>query len=171
MLTASGWLGVAIALAALAGMRCGEVRALEVRDVDFEGGRILVRRALSEDISLTTKSGRERVVPLVPVLEARLREAVKGKLPLARIVVWPDGVTPRRQEVLYQFWKHLRERGIRRWSFHSLRHHFISELVRRGASLEAVRVLAGHSKLEMTQRYAHATAADLRSAMDKLAAK
>lgn len=98
MLTASGWLGVAIALAALAGMRCGEVRALEVRDVDFEGGRILVRRALSEDISLTTKSGRERVVPLVPVLEARLREAVKGKLPLARIVVWPDGATPRRQE-------------------------------------------------------------------------
>jgi integrase len=171
MLTASGWLGVAIALAALAGMRCGEVRAIEVRDVDFEGGRVLVRRALSEDVSLTTKSGRERVVPLVPELEARLREAMKGKLPRARIVVWPDGVTPRRQEVLYQFWKHLKKRSLRRWSFHSLRHHFISELVRRGASPEAVRVLAGHSKLEMTQRYAHATAADLRLAMDKLAAR
>jgi site-specific recombinase XerD len=140
-------------------------------DVDFEGGRILVRRALSEDVSLTTKSGRERVVPLVPELEVRLREAVRKKLPRARIVVWPDGSTPRRQEVLYQFWKHLKRAGIRRWSFHSLRHHFISELVRRGASLEAVRVLAGHSKLEMTQRYAHATAADLRTAMDKLAAR
>jgi len=58
--------------------------------------------------------------------------------------------------------------GLRRWSFHSLRHHFISEIVRRGASLEAVRVLAGHSKLEMTQRYAHATTADLRAAIDRL---
>jgi hypothetical protein len=80
---------------------------LEARDVDLDGQRILVRRALSEDVSLTTKSGRERVVPLVPELEARLREAMKDKLPRARVVVWPDGTTPRRQEVLYRFWKFL----------------------------------------------------------------
>lgn len=169
MLGAPSWLGLAIALAALGGLRMGEVRALEVRDVDLDGQRILVRRALSEDVSLTTKSGRERVVPLVPELEARLREATKDKLPQARVVVWPDGTTPRRQEVLYRFWKFLKQQGIRRWSFHSLRHAFISELIRRGAGLEAVRLLAGHSTLEMTQRYAHATAADLRSAMDRLA--
>jgi site-specific recombinase XerD len=46
--------------------------------------------------------------------------------------------------------------------------NFISELVRRGAGLEAVRVLAGHSKLEMTQWYAHAVTADLRAAIDRL---
>jgi len=40
--------------------------------------------------------------------------------------------------------------------------------VRRGAGLEAVRVLAGHSKLEMTQRYAHATGDDLKVAIGKL---
>lgn len=168
MVGAPGWLGLAIALAAFAGMRMGEVRGLEVRDVDLEGKRILIRRALSEDISLTTKSGRERVVPLMPELEARLRDAMKSKLARARIVIKPDGSTPRRQEVLYQFVRFLMRAGLRRWSFHSLRHAFISELVRRGASLEAVRVLAGHSKLEMTQRYAHATAADLQAAMQKL---
>jgi site-specific recombinase XerD len=37
-----------------------------------------------------------------------------------------------------------------------------------GASAEAVRVLAGHSKLEMTQRYARAGAADLRAAIERL---
>jgi hypothetical protein len=63
MLEAGGWLGTAIALAALAGMRMGEVRALEVRDIDFEQHRILVRRALSEEASLTPKSGHERVGP------------------------------------------------------------------------------------------------------------
>jgi len=40
--------------------------------------------------------------------------------------------------------------------------------VRRGAGLEAVRMLAGHSKPEMSQRYAHATGDDLRAAMGKL---
>jgi site-specific recombinase XerD len=44
----------------------------------------------------------------------------------------------------------------------------VTQLLKGGASPEAVRVLAGHSKLEMTQRYAHAVAADLRAAIDKL---
>jgi site-specific recombinase XerD len=38
--------------------------------------------------------------------------------------------------------------GIREWSYHSLRHYFCTTLIRRGASVEAVRLLAGHSKLE-----------------------
>lgn len=57
-------LGVAVALSALAGMRMGEVRALEVRDVDFDQHRILIRRALSEEASLTPKNNHEREVPL-----------------------------------------------------------------------------------------------------------
>jgi len=60
MLTAGGWLGLAIMLAGLAAMRSGEVRALEVRDVDFDGHRILLRHALSEDVSLTRRSGGTR---------------------------------------------------------------------------------------------------------------
>lgn len=37
---ATGWLSVAVALGALAGLRQGEVRALEVRDVDLKQGII-----------------------------------------------------------------------------------------------------------------------------------
>lgn len=40
-----GWLRTAIALAVFAGLRMGEVRALEVRDVEVLGGRLFVRRA------------------------------------------------------------------------------------------------------------------------------
>jgi site-specific recombinase XerD len=40
--------------------------------------------------------------------------------------------------------------------------------VRHGASVEAVRMLAGHSKLDVTQRYVHANAADLAAAIAKL---
>jgi integrase len=168
MLKAPGWLGLAIALGAMAGLRMGEVRALEVRDIDFEQHRIIVRRALSEDESLTPKSGHEREVPLAARLEALVREAARDKLPRARLVLDDRGRTPRRQEMLHQFKRFLRRNGLKERSFHSLRHYFISELMRCGAGAEAVRVLAGHSRLEMTQRYAHAATADLRAAIDRL---
>jgi site-specific recombinase XerD len=50
-------------------------------------------------------------------------------------------------------------------SFHSLRHFFCSALVRGGVNVEAVRILAGHSALNVTQRYVHAQAGDLRAAV------
>lgn len=168
MLRAPGWLGLAVALGALAGLRMGEVRALEVRDVDFDRQRILVRRAMSEEASLTPKSGHEREVPLALVLEARLREAVRDKLPRARIVLDDKGRTPRRQQLLHAFKRYLSTSGLKERSFHALRHFFISALMNNGASAEAVRVLAGHSALEMTQRYAHVATPDLRAAIDRL---
>ncbi len=168
MLRASGWLGLAIALGAMAGLRMGEVRALEVRDIDFERQRILVRRAMSEEASLTPKSGHEREVPLAAGLELRLRDAVRDKLPRARVLLDDTGHTPVRQRVLSKLKQFLAKSGLKERSFHSLRHYFISELMKNGASAEAVRVLAGHSKLEMTQRYAHAATADLRAAIDRL---
>jgi integrase len=165
---ASGWMRVAIALSGFAGMRMGEVRGLEVRDIDFDGHRILLRRSLSEDVSVTPKSGHDRMVPLVPELEAMLRDAVRSKLPRARAVLDDEGQTPGRQVFLHRFKRVLRLASLQDRPFHSLRHYFITELVRRGAGLEAVRMLAGHSKLEMTQRYAHATAEDLKAAIAKL---
>jgi site-specific recombinase XerD len=96
-----------------------------------------------------------------------LSEAVRSKLPKARVVLDDRDETPRRQRVLHAFKRYLKGAGLKERSFHSLR-HFITELVRRGAGLEAVRLLAGHSKLEMTQRYAHATGDDLKVAIGKL---
>ena len=168
MLKTDGWLGGAVALAALAGMRMGEVRALEVQDIDFDAHAIRISRALSGDPSLSPKSGKDRIVPMVPDLEARLLELVRRKLPKARVIVTDSGATPGRSPMLTTFKAMLTRRGLKERSFHSLCHHFIPELVRRGAGLEAVRVLAGHSKLDMTQRYAHATGDDLRAAVDKL---
>ncbi|HEX7601012.1 MAG TPA: site-specific integrase, partial [Polyangiaceae bacterium] len=97
---ASGWLLTAIALAAFAGLRMGEVRALEVRDVDLAQGRILVRRALSADVVLSPKSGHERVIPLAPELTTVLVEAMRAKLPQARVLTNEKGRTPGRQHLL-----------------------------------------------------------------------
>jgi len=169
LLHARGWLRTAIALAAYAGLRMGEVRALEVRDVELvEGGRrILVRRALSEDEVLPPKSGHERVVPLVPELAEVVREAMRDKLPTARVVLNAYGRTPGRTHVLGALKELQRRKGLRERSFHSLRHFFCSRLVSLGVGAEAVRLLAGHSNLATTQRYVHAAAGELTAAIAK----
>ena len=55
-----------------------------------------------------------------------------------------------------------REGARQTWSVHALRHAFCSHLVR---GVEAVRALAGHSSIRVTNRYVHATGADLHGAM------
>jgi len=165
---ARGWLRAAIALAVYAGLRSGEIRALEVRDIDLTKGIILVRRAFSGDQVLTPKSGHERVVPIAPALAKELEGPLRDKLPTGRIVLNSLGRTPRRQAVLAQLTATLKRSGLPPHCVHALRHFFCSILVSRGASVEAVRLLAGHSRLDMTQRYVHAAAGDLRAAIAKL---
>ena len=61
-----------------------------------------------------------------------------------------------------------RRLGMRRtWSVHALRHAFCSHLVRVGVGVEAVRALAGHSSIRITNRYVHATGADLQGAIQR----
>jgi site-specific recombinase XerD len=55
--------------------------------------------------------------------------------------------------------------GLNGWTFHSLRHFFITELCRRGAPTMVVKQLAGHAELSTTQRYAHMVASDLGAAI------
>ncbi|MBL8741950.1 MAG: site-specific integrase [Myxococcales bacterium] len=165
---AQGWLATAIQLSAQAGLRMGEVLALLVGDIDFDQENLLVKRALSGGEVLTPKSGDQRVVPLTPELSAYLHTQVDGRAHDAQVVLDEAGKTPRRQELLRVFKRLLRKLGLKERSFHSLRHSFLSRLVRRGASVEAVRMLAGHSSLTVTERYVHANAGDLRRAIGLL---
>ncbi len=167
VVSSSRWVHTAVALAAYAGLRSGEVRALEVRDVDLVRGYILVRRAFSESELATPKSGHERRVPIAPVLRPILEEAVQSKLPKARVVMTRKGTTPSRQAVLKRLNALEAKLGLRGWTFHQLRHFFCTGLLRGGANVEAVRLLAGHSSLGMTQRYVHVMSGDVELAMER----
>lgn len=165
---ATGWIRIAIALAAFGGLRSGEVRAVEVQDIDLVANVIRIRRAFSHDKVLTPKSNHDRVVPMAPQLREILAEAVKMKLPKARVVVNERGHTPTRQSVLTTLKRVEEKHGLRAWSYHALRHFFCSALVRLNVPVEAVRVLAGHNDLATTQRYVHAEGRDLTAAVAKL---
>lgn len=163
-----GWLQAAIALGGYAGLRVGEVLALEVGDVDLEAGRLFVRRALSDGEVSTTKSGKQRVVPLAAPLVGVLRAAMKDKLPKARVIVRATGKCPLRQNVYTSLRTMQKRLGLQPRSFHSLRHSFCTVLLRTGAHIDIVRRLAGHSDLSVTQRYLHTSGDELAEAVARL---
>lgn len=161
-----GWLRVAIALAVFGSQRNGEVRALRVMDVDFDGVLVNVRKAFSADMVISPKSGDERAVPLAEPLRLVLAEAVQGKKPTDRLIADQEGNTPTRQRVYRAFIALQKRLGIApTWSFHSLRHGFGTHAARQGASIEAIREMMGHADLSSTARYLHASGSDKRRAI------
>ncbi|MDI3282133.1 tyrosine-type recombinase/integrase [Polyangium sp. 15x6] len=158
---------VALALAAYAGLRAGEVRALRWEDVDLDGGFLVVRFSHSKGEVSTPKSGHQREVPLAARLAELLREVRGEGLGLvtvsSRKEAWGEwGLT--------QLFKRAAKKvGIVGFRFHDLRHFFVTELFRRGGSAPAVQALAGHEHLSTTSRYAHVARADLRATVGLLA--
>jgi site-specific recombinase XerD len=58
--------------------------------------------------------------------------------------------------------------GLRKITWHSLRHTFASHLTMRGVPLNTVQALLGHASIVITMRYAHAAPSTLRAAIDML---
>ncbi len=51
----------------------------------------------------------------------------------------------------------LKRSGIKKFTFHDLRHTFASNLVMNGVDPVTVKELMGHSSIQMTMRYSHPT--------------
>jgi len=146
-----------------AGLRCGEMMALEWRDVDPQKRQVCVQRSDWKGHVTIPKGGRLRYVPLTVRLAAALRE--HRHLRSDRVLCHADG-SPLSADVV----KHHVERAARRAQIaqngvHRLRHTFCSHLAMRGAPARAIQELAGHKDLSTTQRYMHLSPAALDSAI------
>ena len=136
-------------------------------DVDLDRGVLVVRRSVCHGIEAPPKSGHERRVPLHPELKSALELAprehkshpVTGPRPGER---WGEYAL---SQAFNRFSRAAELEGFR---FHDLRHAFVTNLFRGGASAPVVRQLAGHECLLTTQRYAHAVEEDLAKAIHNL---
>lgn len=127
----------AIALAAFAGLRLGEVRGLQWRDVDFDADTISVRRSLLPNGSpkVTKTEAGVRDVPLLPALRRRLA-AWKLRSPHTHhsdlVVCAATGGHVAERNLRRALDHAKREAGLddldERLSWHSLRHSFASML-------------------------------------------
>jgi len=145
-----------------AGLRCGEMMALEWSDVDLGKRQICVQRSDWNGEVTTTKGGRLRYIPLTLRLTAALREHrhLRGPLVLSE----SDGKPLTRQKVQTKVKRASKLAKVRK-GVHILRHTFCSHLAMRGAPARAIQELAGHSELGMTQRYMHLSPAALDAAI------
>ncbi len=136
-----------VLLALNTGMRRGELFNLEVANIN------LSKRLLTV-VGKQAKSGLTRHIPLNDEAFQVLVTWMNQTTPTG--LVFPSPQTGKRLDNINTAWRNLiRQSGIEQFRFHDLRHTFASKLVMRRVELNTVRELLGHSKIEMTLRYAH----------------
>lgn len=135
-----------------AGLRLGEIRALQWKDINFAVGSLCVGRSLYKEQVQATKGWELRHVPLT----ARLLAALKQHRHLRSqwVVCQTDGRFLTRKMVAGLILRAARRCGLRA-GVHALRHSFCSHLAMRGAPLVVIRELAGHKNIATTMKYMH----------------
>jgi integrase len=153
---------VLVLLGGDAGLRLGEMMALEWSDVDLHKRQLTVQQSEWKGHVTATKGGRLRYFPMTE----RLAEALKALRHLRgkRVLVQPNGEPLTMKIVQDRVASAARRAGVRS-GVHILRHTFCSHLAMRGAPARAIQELAGHEDLRTTQRYMHLSPAAIDSAI------
>ena len=135
-----------------AGLRLGEIIALEWRDVELGARRLTVQRSEWLGHVTVPKGGRSRRLPMTQRLTAALKAA--RHLRSDQVLCLADGAPITRDRVIKPIRGAQRVAGIDQGA-HILRHTFCSHLAMKGAPARAIQELAGHADLSTTQRYMH----------------
>ena len=146
-----------------AGLRCGEIAALEWADVDLQKRQLCVQRSEWKGHVTVPKGGRLRYVPMTNRLATALRE--HRHLRTRRVLCQEDGTSLTTKMVADHVRRSASRAGLASHGVHVLRHTFCSHLAMRGAPARAIQELAGHQDIGTTQRYMHLSPAALDAAI------
>jgi len=134
------------------GMRIGELLSTKVHDVDLNNQRILIYEA--------EKTGLGRVVYYSDDAQTALLSWLKVRNTFKEMLFYAQG----RQSIGYEasrsmFNKYLQKAELsdRGYTLHCLRHTFATVLLNARMPLECLRVLLGHTSLDVTRIYARLT--------------
>lgn len=147
-----------------AGLRLGELLALERRDIDIKRRMLTVARSYVNGILGTPKNNRARHIPMTAELCEVFARGTGSGLLFGR----SDGRPQSAGNAKNAMNRICRRVGLRHIGWHVLRHTFASDLVAAGVRLPAVQQLLGHASITTTMRYAHLAPSALRGAIDAL---
>jgi len=145
---------IAVLLGGDAGLRMGEMIALEQSDLDFRRRLLTVSRSDWHGQVTSLKGGRSRQVPMTEKLAAAL--SAHRHLRGPRVLYRQSG-EPLSQQTLRTWLSTAQKRaGLPvKGALHMLRRTFCSHLAMRNAPPLAIQQLAGHTSLRTTLRYMH----------------
>jgi integrase len=158
-----------IHLARKAGLRIGELMALEREQVDLSRQVIRVDRAVWRKKLSTPKHGRIRNVEISAKTAEVLRAEI-DRLPRGTTLVFPNAHRRMRGESKCDLGlrRCAKRAGLEPFGWHVLRHTYASQLVMAGVPLPVVQELMGHSDIRITMRYAHLSPGHRANAVERL---
>ena len=141
------------------GIRRAELIGLKLHNVDLSNGTIKV----------LGKRNKERIIPILPVVQNQIRIYLNERSRLQRIIdddsffLLLKGVKLNDSFVyrlINYYFSNVSEKVKK--SPHILRHTFATHLLNHGADINSVKELLGHSSLASTQVYTHSSLAELK---------
>jgi len=149
-----------------AGLRRSEVRKLEMQDVKLEEGVILIRRGKGR------YGGKDRTAYIPAELRLYLRAYLTERA--GRHLVGPEFFTTLlrkkgiSQDLLKRLVTRVREASGVTFTLHSLRHSYVTWLLRSGVPIHVAQELAGHADITTTAGYLRVFDEDKQAAVRRL---
>ncbi len=138
------------------GLRASELVGLQVADLDWDKGLLLVKRG---------KGGKFRQLPLMGKAEKALDRYLSHKdLPGCTAVFQTDEGQPLTQNALVQMLDRYGAWTGIHCNAHKFRHSAAIQYLRNGGKIETLRAMLGHTTLTMTLHYARIAGVDLAAA-------
>ena len=137
------------------GSRAATVRAIQIRDVDLDGGMVFYRH---------TKNRKAQVIPLCSAMVAILREYLRhrGGEAADYLFCTETGSQLTENGLRQSIARYNTRRGVQKTSIHLFRHTFARKyLIDCGGDAFTLQKLLGHSTLAMTKHYCTIFDADL----------
>lgn len=149
------------------GMRQGELKGLQWSSIDWQNQSLAVRHSRCDYRKAlgSPKSNRERHIPLDIDVYEMLH---KRKRDTGYVFIDTDNEPFDDKRLNRRLSSICKKAGLRKITWHILRHTFASHLAMRGVPLTTVQTLLGHSNITTTMRYAHVAPSTLRTAIDML---
>lgn len=145
------------------GMRLAELLQLSDKSINFK----------NRTLKVLGKRNKERVIPfsesLVQIIKdyQQARDKMLAKSEHALLLVTDDGKPAYRMMVQRIVRKYLSTTSSDKKSPHVLRHTYATHLLNKGAEINAVKDLLGHSSLAATQVYTHNTMEKLKKTFEQ----
>ncbi len=147
------------------GIRRGELVGLTLSDVDIQ----------QQQIKVLGKGNKERLIPLLPTITEILQQYIelrKEQVTEHNTLFLTDKLQPIYPKMVHnivtRFFLTTNNNINVRKSPHTFRHTFATHLLNRGAQLNDIKTLLGHSNLSATQIYTHTTFEKLKTIHKKL---